>query len=220
MSKKIIGISGVARSGKDTLAKLLASELESLGYSSQLIALASPLKEDLDDFCWSNFGISSFTQNSEEKLVIRDMLVAFGNGKRRLTQGKYFTNLADSVIEESEAEVCIVTDIRFDEYEEDELFWIKEKHQGKLVHVSRFDFAIIDETEDGEVVGFNERTFIQPANQTEAENDPRMKDAADYSFNWPTFDESYEQKCQPYVEKLVQWLIDTRTIELKTNGYE
>ena len=215
MEKLVIGIGGVARSGKDTFAKLLRTELKSLGYSCELFALADLLKKDIDGFCWSNFGISAFTDKTEEKSVIRDLLVGFGNGKRKISNGKCFTRLVENKIEDCRADVAIVTDIRFDEFEEDEVFWVKEKMDGVLTHVARFDFAVVEEDEEGKMKGLNERTFVEPANETERINDPKIRDAADFSFNWPTFDGDYERRCLPYVEKFVQWMIDRRRIELK-----
>ena len=215
MKKLIIGIGGVARSGKDTFAKLLESELRSLKYSCKFLALAEPLKQDVDDFCWNNFGISAFTDKTEEKHIIRDLMVGFGSGKRKISEGKYFTRLAESKIDTCFSDIVIVTDIRFDEFEEDEVFWLKEKMNGVLTHVSRFDFAVVEENKEGEMKGLNKRTFIEPANDHERSNDPKVRDAADFSFNWPTFDENYEQKCLPYVEKFVQWLIDRQRIQLK-----
>ncbi|REK60368.1 MAG: hypothetical protein DWQ49_06045 [Bacteroidetes bacterium] len=215
MKKLVIGIGGVARSGKDTFAKLLKTELKSVGYSCESLALADPLKRDIDGFCWSNFGISAFTDKTEEKDVIRDLMVGFGNGKRKISEGKYFTRLAESRINSCYADVAIVTDIRFDEYEEDEVFWVKQKMNGVLTHVARFDFAVVEENEEGQMEGLNQRTFVEPANETERINDPKIRDAADFSFNWPTFEEDYERRCLPYVEKFVQWMIDRRRIEIK-----
>jgi len=215
MNKLVIGIGGVARAGKDTFAKLLRNELNSLGYSCELLALADPLKKDIDNFCWSNFGISAFTDKTEEKDIIRDLMVGFGNGKRKLSEGKYFTRLAESKIDDCYADVAIITDVRFDEFEEDEVFWVKEKMNGVLTHVAKFDFAVVEEDEEGKMKGLNQRAFVEPANETERVNDPKIRDAADFSFNWPTFNEDYERRCLPYVEKFVQWMINRRRIELK-----
>jgi hypothetical protein len=215
MDKLIIGVGGVARAGKNTFAKLLSAELDSLGFSCETFAIADRLKRDTDDFCLSKFGISAFTTKTEEKSSIRDLLVGYGDSKRRLSQGKCFTQEAEKKINESRCDVAIVSDVRFDEFEEDEVFWIKEKMSGILIHVARFTFATVEENEKGELKGLNERSFVGPANGSEQVNDPKVRDAADFSFNWPTFDENYEQRCLSYVEKFVQWLIDRGQIKIK-----
>jgi len=215
MEKLYIGISGVGRSGKDTAAKLLASELESLGYRCAILALAKPLKDQLDDFCYENFGISTFTERDDHKKIIRDLLVGYGSAKRKLSRGRYFVELADARIENIDADIFIISDIRYDEYEHDEVYWLKNEHNGVLVHVSRFYFDEITEKDNGEWQGLNGRSFIQPANSHELENNCKLEEKADFKFSWPNFEKDHESKCLPYVEKIIQWLIDNRKISLK-----
>jgi len=212
METCFFGISGVARSGKDTLARLLAKELESFGNYCSIISLAKPLKQELDDFCYENFGIAATTDKTEEKLIIRDLLVGYGSAKRKLTEGRYFTEEADRRLRYTKRDVVIVPDIRYDEYEKDEVFWLKEEHQGVLIHLSRFNFDVIEEQEDGDWVGLNGRNFVKPANIHEEINDPKLAKKADYKLSWPTFKKKSDEMCLPYVEKIVQWLIDTRKV--------
>ena len=137
----IIGISGVARSGKDTFAAILIKQLELKGKRVKRLALAAPLKEFCDEFCQKNLGISAFTQNNDEKLMIRPMLVWFGDAKRKQTNGRFWVDLADKTIKDAEAEgydYAIVTDVRYDHYERDEVHWLKHEREGILIHVSQF----------------------------------------------------------------------------------
>jgi hypothetical protein len=214
MEPLFIGISGVARSGKDTLARLLKSELESLGKECVIVNLAKPLKSELDDFCYSNFVISAFTDNTDDKKVIRDLLVGYGSAKRKLTQGRYFTEKADKELLNSKADVIIVSDVRYDEYEKDELYWISQEHNGLLIHVSRFIYDTIQEEDNGDWTGLNGRTFVKPANQHEEANDPKIADKANYKLCWPTFEKNSDSMCLEHVEKIVQWLIDTKRVSV------
>jgi len=209
METCFIGIGGVARSGKDTLSRLLARELESLGNSCSILSLADPLKQELDDFCYENFGITATTDKTEEKLIIRDLLVGYGAAKRKLTEGRYFTEEADRRMLHSKRDVVIIPDMRYDEYEKDEVHWLKQEHGGVLIHLSRFEFDVIEELEDGNWTGLNGRSFVKPANAHEEANDPRLSEKSDYKLSWPTFKKKSDEMCLPYVEKIAQWLIDT-----------
>ena len=63
----IIGISGYARSGKDTFGLSLQRVLETFKIKSKVNAFANVLKQDLDSFLIKKFNISAFTKNDEEK---------------------------------------------------------------------------------------------------------------------------------------------------------
>jgi dephospho-CoA kinase len=137
---KIIGISGVATSGKDTLCSLIARHLSSKDIKSQRLALADNLKNDLKDFICDKFDINILEASSQEKTLIRPIMVAYGKVKRTLSKGKHWTNMLDLSIEDlvKEDTVPIVTDVRYMEYPEDEFFWLKSRN-GILVHISRLD---------------------------------------------------------------------------------
>ena len=72
---KVIGISGLARSGKDTLFQFLSGKLKEDNISSKRLAFADELKEECDDFLKKNIGISAFTEKNSEKEIIRPFLV-------------------------------------------------------------------------------------------------------------------------------------------------
>ena len=77
-NKKVIGLSGVARAGKDTFAAILEMKLQQAGKSVKKVSLAGPLKQQCDSFLTSNLGISAFSQVTEEKNIIRPFLVGMG----------------------------------------------------------------------------------------------------------------------------------------------
>jgi len=172
---KIIGISGVATSGKDTLCSLIARHLSSKNIKSQRLALADNLKNDLKDFICNKFDINILEASSQEKSLIRPIMVAYGKTKRILSKGKHWTNMLDRDIEEltNEKTVPIITDVRYMEYPEDEFFWLKSRN-GILIHISRLDIN---------------GNLITPANLEEKENDVKIKEKADLKLIWETEDD-------------------------------
>ena len=180
MSVLYIGIAGVARSGKDSLALEIESLIQS--YKTKIIyktSLAQPLKEDCKDFIQQYLGLNVFTDKNEEKAIFREFLVWYGKVKRQQTEGKYWTNLLDKRVEDLKPDVCIVPDIRYLQYKEDEVVWLKSKPNNVLIHLQRI--AI-----NGEIV--------PPANMDESINDSIIQNSADYKIVWPTFIDDNKQE--------------------------
>ncbi len=170
--KNVIGLSGVARSGKDTFAAILEMKLQQAGKSVKKIALAEPLKVHCDKFLTDNLCISAYTQITEEKNIIRPMLVWYGDAQRKRTNGRYWIDLAKKTIDETNYDYYIVTDVRYDVYEKDELYFLKNETKGVLCHISKYS-----------IVG-GVKKFVLPANDHEAANDPRIKAAAQHRIEW------------------------------------
>jgi hypothetical protein len=173
-NKKVVGIGGCARSGKDTFASILAYKLQRAGKSVKRIALADPLKADVDNFLMKNLGISAFTTIPEEKLIIRPMLVWYGDAQRKRTDGRYWIDLAKKTIDETNYDYYIITDIRYDVYEKDELYFLKNEVNGVLCHISKYTWDI----------QWGHKVFVQPANEHEQENDPKIEAAAHHAIKW------------------------------------
>jgi hypothetical protein len=180
--KNVIGLSGVGRSGKDTFASILEIKLQQAGYSVKKVSFAGPLKLDCQAFLKDYLNIDVFTQNTEEKTLFRPMLVWYGDAQRKRTEGKYWTNLASKEIENSDADYYIVTDVRYDHYPVDELQWLKDTWKGKLCHISKYTMFRNPFPPDN-------RVFVEPANDHEAVNDPKIKKAADFVVEWPDISE-------------------------------
>jgi hypothetical protein len=81
---KLIGISGVARSGKDLFTTVAQEVLKQHGLKTERFALAYELKSDLKDLIHAKTGIDVFTENTEEKNIIRPLLVAYGDVMRQM----------------------------------------------------------------------------------------------------------------------------------------
>jgi hypothetical protein len=163
-SKYIIGIAGNALTGKDTLCKAMIEVFgKRFGIKSSRRSIAGDqVRKDLEDLVWDKFGIDVNTPTNEEKTLIRDLMVHYGRIQRTLTNGRYFIDK----FERSEY-IDIVPDIRYAEYERDELYWIKNDMNGFLI--------------------FLERDGISPANVYEETNNKIVKSQSDYVVNCPTF---------------------------------
>jgi len=172
MENNVIGLTGVARSGKDTFYSILKKYLKEKNIESQRIALADELKNELGDFVEKKFKINLNKCDGSDKELIRPLMVSYGKCRRIQTEGKYWTSLVDSKLKELKKEniIPIITDIRYIEYKDDEYSWLK-NHNGILIHISR-------KLDDG--------ALVQPANIEEKSNDNKLKAVADYSICWET----------------------------------
>lgn len=172
MENSMIGLTGVARSGKDTFFSILKRYLKEKNIESQRIALADNLKYELGDFVKDKFKIDLTRCSGPDKELIRPLMVSYGKCRRIQTEGKYWTSLVEPKIKELKKSniLPIITDIRYIEYKEDEYTWLK-AHNGILIHISR-------KLDDG--------TLVPPANIEEKSNDNKLKAVADYSVSWET----------------------------------
>lgn len=173
----MIGISGNSRTGKDTLFRLL-NKIDPI---FKRFALADSLKYELVDFIFDQYGISSFTENNDEKKLIRPILLEHGRIKRIQSNGKYWTSKVDIDLNcygINSGFIPVVTDIRYCEFKQDELWWLKEKHKGCLVYIKTYNTALED--------------YAQPANEDERVNNIKLEAAADFIINWNySSDEGY-----------------------------
>jgi hypothetical protein len=177
MSNFLIGISGVARSGKDTFAELLEKEFSNHPWLNDIpvlrMALANQLKKEVREECLKRFNIDSFTTIKREKDIIRPFLVRYGKKYRIQSDGTHWTNQIQQELKKIHSSVIIITDIRYCIYENDEVGWLKQQ-KGLLIHVARYDHAV--------------KNKILPPNDDEAFNDPILEALADFKVVWPTTD--------------------------------
>jgi hypothetical protein len=189
----MIGIAGVARSGKDTLAKNLAQVIEEdLGVRVKILSFALPLRCQINELLEQFYHISAFTENEEEKKIIRPLLVAHGEQmKKRFGDKIWLDSLLGEVEELSEEKVFpIISDVRFDF----EAGGLKESG-GLIVHISK--------------VG------NQPANEIEVLNDPLVSKVADLNHTWPSYEPDQMDKCMDHAQILWQMLKEIKKEEWK-----
>ena len=168
----MIGITGVARSGKDTFYGILAKYFENKSLKAKRLAFADNLKKELGPFVIEKFKIDLANCSNEEKELVRPLMVSYGKCRRSQTEGKYWTSLLDIKIKEFNQKniIPIITDVRYIEYKEDEYSWLK-NYNGILIHLCR-------KLDDG--------SLVQPANIEEKANDNKLKAVADFCISWDT----------------------------------
>ncbi len=168
-----IGVSGVAGSGKDFFVERLIESLKKRGKLAKRFSLADNLKVEAKSAILKKYGIDPTNCSREDKDIIRPELVKIAKQKRKDTSGRYWIDKLESRIEESElCDYYCISDIRYAEYESDELSWIKKEKKGILVHVCKYYL------EDAAA-----RVHL-PANSEEGRNDPILAENADYHVLW------------------------------------
>tara|TARA_Y100000310_G_C20636486_1_gene791434 strand:+ start:295 stop:915 length:621 start_codon:yes stop_codon:yes gene_type:complete len=202
---KIIGISGVAGAGKDTFYSLLSQSIPCVKYS-----LADELKREVNQWCRLHYGIDSVTCSRKEKEVIREFLVYHGTIKRKNSEGRHWIDkVHDTIINDKSDNLKVITDIRYDEYENDEVSWLKNELDGVLVHVSMYvDFTQVEVSkEQTKIIKGVLKKYKSPANAEEARNDPKIKDKSDFQVEWPFIKNSQIDELTPWVDEFAKWLL-------------
>lgn len=194
----IIGLSGVAGSGKDTFFSIFKELLKSR--SVKRVALADLLKKEATTWTLPNYGIDALNCTREEKEIIRDFLVFHATRKRQETQGRHWIELVSKELQKYKEsnDIAIITDIRYCDYEKDEIYWLKEELGGILVHVSMYD--LVPDPHEGALL----RHCVPPCNAEESRNDPKIKKMADIKVEWPRLkQEDRESQLVPLVNKAI-----------------
>jgi len=179
-----IGIAGAARAGKDTLCRGIIRQLKEYKIDAIRKSIAGDaVKTDLKDFISKKFNLDAFTENSDDKEFMRPLLVEYGKMQRSKTKGRYFIN-AFTIIPNF---VNILPDIRYIEYEQDEVYWLKNEVKGLLI--------------------FIKRKGIQDANDTERVNNKIISSMADYILEWDTLKEKNPEDVLQ-IDYYAKWIVD------------
>lgn len=173
--KKIIGISGLAGDGKDTVCNILGAFFTTKGFSFERLSLADSLKAECSKAMKAMFGINPLDCSREEKEIIRNYLVFYAKVKRIQSNGKHWTSIVDKIIKADKVhyisnKIYCVPDIRHGFYAEDEAQWVK-NNGGILIHVKKFK---IKNTYPYRI------EYSTPVNEEEAFNTPIVERYADY----------------------------------------
>lgn len=204
-----IAATGLARTGKNLFCDIAARQLyDKYKLTSGVYPLAYELKSDCEKFILEKLGLNVFTEITEEKNIFRPLLVCYADIKRKQTNGRYWLELLDKRIRNEHVDVVFISDLRFAEYPKDEVFWLKEELHGKLVHINKFTYGF--PTNGRHVRVINDKTkkiFVDPPNQTEAVNDPKVKKYADYCIEWEDIGGT-NQINDPYLNTMVSQCLD------------
>jgi hypothetical protein len=185
-----IALSGVAGCGKNTVSSIITKLLGRLDLPYKELAIADNLKKELISSSKELYGIDPSNCSRREKDLIRPFLVAHGEIKRNLSEGRHWVNQVNSKLDAEK--INIITDVRFNKYEKDEVYWVKNEINGVLIHVSLYN------------IKNNQRVFLPPANETEFKNDLLVKKEADFILNWPFEKDKTKQILN--CEKLLKWV--------------
>jgi hypothetical protein len=181
---KILGISGLARSGKDSFYELCKPFLDKEGVKHRRMAFADELKEEADLILSKYVGISAFTENAEEKKVIRPLLVTYGTHIRRKINPNCWIEKVQSNLKDLEGnnEFVFITDVRF----QNEIEWVHSAG-GSSIHVSR----------SGTI----------PPNEDERQNDPILNKESNFRIKWNNFDTEDMIKVNNEVGKILKFIL-------------
>ena len=203
-SGQVIGVSGVAGSGKDLFCSLCATDISAQClWPIKKFSIAKFLKDDCFSFIYDKYGININNCTREEKNSIRKMLVAHGEIKRSLSKGTHwFEKLTEEIaLAKKTHRTIFISDVRFDEYEYDEVQWVRDTLDGFLIHVSKIKIN----QDTGETITH------PPANPSEEENDPKLRAASDYEMEWEDISDiedftEKQKKLSNAIDKFSQWL--------------
>ena len=203
----VLGIGGVAKVGKDTFLTKLA---EKLNVPVVCFKFAHQLRADLNLRLGDWLGVDFFTQDPATKELLRPIMVYSAEFLRKDTRGLYFVNhLADSMqgytsktiktirLGQQEFDfknplaktpvdaIFAVTDLRFAEFEFDEIDFINAN--GISVHLSR--------------------SGVQPNNPVEERNESVLRSKCKIQLDIPTLDRQleYERNLDYVVSEILSY---------------
>jgi len=104
----VIGLAGAARVGKDTIANLICSLIP----RCEKIAFAHAVKEECEPICQDRWGISAWTEDPEQKKIVRPVLIDIGHGRRQDCP-TYWIDRARDKVYNSKSTHQIITDVRY-----------------------------------------------------------------------------------------------------------
>lgn len=177
----MIGISGLARSGKDTLAKNLADIIKlNLGLEVKILSFADRIKDQMKDVISKNYNIDPYTENTKEKEIIRDILVSHGETMKKIYGPTIWADLIIEDIKKSKNKFFpIISDVRFD-FEAEKV----KENDGLVIHISKMG--------------------NKPPNEIEAKNDPLVQKVADICHCWPEYEPDNMEECKDHAYILWQ----------------
>jgi hypothetical protein len=166
MMTSLIGLAGFARTGKNSFSEFL---IESLGENTEpnlkpkSVSFARAIRQDLDQFLIDKLGISAYTEDPEEKEIVRPLLVCWGTQimRDRIDKDHWIKAIEKTTEINRKNNICsIITDVRF----ENEISWVK-KMKGISI--------------------FIEREGVGPKNADERDYTAPLKAKCDLVFSWP-----------------------------------
>lgn len=148
MNGNLIGICGYAKTGKDTLCSTLDKIAKGRTGGAEIIkgSFAAQVRLDLDSFFMKKLNISAFTEDPEEKKLVRPMLLAWGTDvmRNQINVNHWVEKVGwDLVKNRAVGATTVITDVRF----ENELQWVHDQG-GVVIWVSRDGVGPLNKDEE------------------------------------------------------------------------
>jgi hypothetical protein len=200
---KVIGIGGVSRCGKNLFATVATRLLEEQGKTSIQFSLARNLKLDMSTLMANRIGINSLTEDTKEKNIIRPLLVSYGDITRKMSKGTMWTSAIEPEILARKEDYVFITDLRYDHYEQDEVYWVQHILRGKIVHIKCYTMQPAP-SKRHITTSTPLKTYTPPANENEIFNDPKVYKKADVRMEWECKPEMRHPDTNEYIEQCVR----------------
>ena len=186
LMKKLIGLCGVARCGKDTFFNLAKQYIENKSnIVCTKVSFAECLRQEINETLIQNFNISAWTENTNEKEQIRDLLVAWSK-TRRHQDCNYWVNK----IKINEDSINIITDVRY----KNEVDFIH-KNNGIVIYIQR-------------KITNNEHAVVQACNDEERVHTVPLQQLCDEIVTWGDLSTHYSE-CINLVSNVLDGLVYT-----------
>jgi hypothetical protein len=186
---RIIATTGIARAGKDTFCAIAKDILAYNSIRVNQYSFANALKQELSPFLRDMCGVDVFTNDTELKKDIRDLLVWYGTTWwRKRDPQRWIRNVQLAIGDDDSRglDVALVSDARYPNEGE----WAHSLNgctdlSGYLVHVAAWQMKpVMRDAPNGGVELVEVKTFYEAPNEQERINDPLMKATSDYQLEW------------------------------------
>lgn len=175
---KVLGCSGIARSGKDTFCAIAKNILSKNGIVAKQYSFAAALKKEIEPFLRDVCKCDVWTTDTEIKTDIRDFLVWYGTTWWRKRDPKRWIRNVDLDLKKDRPEIALVSDVRYP----NEAEWVHSLN-GYLVHISAYRINSVQDSYNMKSV-FPIKQYMEPPNEQERLNDPLVKGQSDYCLEW------------------------------------
>ena len=185
MDDKIyVAFTGFARSGKDSFCLEFQRQVEDFcpNFTVSIMSFADRIRQEVGEFVQEQFGISAWTEKDSEKEIIRHFLRGYGMSKRT-KDNLYFVKKLQERIDNldslySSLDVVVISDLRFAQFDQDELSWFHSKRKNLHIHICRYK-----KDSDGNL------QKVKAPNEDEAANEDKLEKGADLVINLPWEDD-------------------------------
>lgn len=103
----LVGLAGKKKSGKDTSFGIIKTIANTSGFTISRVAFADALKAEVAEMC--GIGVEEIEKRKD---YFRPLLQWWGQYRRDVNPD-YWIRMADAVIDDSDSEIVVITDVRY-----------------------------------------------------------------------------------------------------------